>query len=194
MMKVPTELWEKIRRKAEQEGRTMIEVLQSLLEQSPELKTIETPAERNCIFCGRPSTRGRICNECYYDPNIVRPQLIGAIFYHYCMVIVPDLHEAHNWRDFQRWFTREIAKDIYGVTDEEWDYYVEWRRWKEMIDNGTTTKEDPRWREFARKGFELGFVGDRAGYRCLTVLFGAVPTPKERPSVAATERRGKKNV
>jgi hypothetical protein len=182
-VQLPADLWERIKRKAEREGRKMADVLRDLIGQIPDFDQPTTPQERTCIFCGRPSGSRRICDECFYDPSVVRPQVIGAIFYHYGMAVARDLGIKPTWEAFEQWLTKDIAIDFYGLTEDEWNYYEEWRKWKEAFRNGTTTKEDDRWRHYCRRGIALGFVGDRAGFRCLTVLFSVVgKKPTTRPS------------
>jgi len=180
-IKIAADLYERIKAKAEREGRTISEVLRELVNQIPDFDQVTTPQERQCVFCGRPSGTHRICDECFYDPEIVRPQVIGAIYHHYATTIVPDQPQMQNWVAFEKWLTKEIAIDFYGLSEEEWEYYEEWRKWKEAFRNGKATKEDDRWRHFVRRGIALGFVGDRAGFRLLTVLFGTIgkkPTTK----------------
>ena len=180
-MKVPTDLWERIKAKAEREGRTMADVLRDLIAQIPDFDKVTTPQERQCVFCGRPSGTHRICDECFYDPEIVRPQVIGAIYHHWAFEIAQSVGITPTWEHFEQWLSKEIAMDFYGLTEEEWNYYEEWKKWKEAFRNGKATKEDDSWRHFVRRGIALGFVGDRAGFRLLTVLFGTVgkkPTTK----------------
>jgi hypothetical protein len=181
--RIPESIWERIRAKAEREGRSFAEVLRDILSQIPDLEETTTPQERQCIFCGRPSGSHRICDECFYDPSVVRPQVIGAIFYHYGMAVARDLQIKPTWEAFEQWLTKDIAIDFYGLTEDEWNYYEEWKKWRREFSNGTATKEDDRWRHFVRRGLALGFVGDRAGFRCLTILFSVVgKKPTTRPS------------
>jgi hypothetical protein len=90
------------------------------------------------------------------------------------MAVARDLGIKPTWEAFEQWLTKDIAIDFYGLTEDEWNYYEEWRKWKEAFRNGKATKEDDRWRHFVRRGLAMGFVGDRAGFRFLTVLFGVV--------------------
>ena len=172
--RIPASIWERIRAKAEREGRSFAEVLRDILSQIPDLEETTTPQERQCIFCGRPSGSHRICDECFYDPSVVRPQVIGAIYYHYATVIADQAGLKKDWKHFEAWLNKQIAIDYYGITEEEWQYYEEWKQWKRRFENGTATKESDGWRHFVRRGLALGFTGDRAGFRLLSVLFSSV--------------------
>jgi len=173
-IKIAPDLYERIKAKAEREGRTISDVLRDIVDQIPDFDQTTTPQERQCVFCGRPSGGHRICDECFYDEKVVRPQVIGAIYHHWAFEIARSIGITPTWEHFEQWLSKEIAMDFYGLTEDEWNYYEEWKKWKEAFRNGTATKEDTRYRHFIRRGFALGFVGDRAGFRVLTILFGTI--------------------
>lgn len=170
-MKVPQELWERLRRKAEREGRTMSDVLRSLLEQLAEEEESAQTIPKTCVFCGRETGAGRICEECFYDPEIVRPQIVGAVYYVWALnlrEIDPKLP-----RDFDT-FVRSLNKDaaeVYGLTEDEWVIFTEWYEFRKKFKRQEITIDDPEWRKFCVRAVKDGFVGPKASWRTMTYLF-----------------------
>lgn len=190
-MQVPEEVWERLKRQAAKEGRTMTDIVTELVMNS-ESETDQLSEPRVCIFCNRKiSSWRRVCDQCYYDPDVIRPQKVGLIYYHYCLAVVPEFKEAHEWREFEKWLTREIAIEFYGLTEDEWECYQQWRQWKEMIRNGTTTTDDPRWKEFCISCYKLGYTGTSAGHQVFDIIFRALLSAPKRTYLRTVEVESK---
>ncbi len=173
-MQVPEEAWEALKKMAEKEGRPMAQILSDIIFSA--LPEEERPPDTNeCVFCGAPTATGRrICDDCYFDPDIIRPQVFGPIYYHFSQAIAPDAHMKGTFDEFIQWLSEKIAKDFYGVTDAEWEVWQEWLKWRQAFNEGRTTKDDPEWRRFVVSTNKDGFAGNRAAWRTLTLLFEAV--------------------
>jgi len=162
--RIPAHLMERIRAKAEREGKTVSEVLSELLNQLPEelfeqsTKTPDYP--RHCTLCGRPwDGPGRICEQCYYDPNVVYPQRVGLIFNEEMAEELPQLPSdpieaaeviAKKWEAFLSRLEKE--GDPKGrLSDEEMEIFRQWMRWRRLFTTGEVSIYDGAWRAFVRR-------------------------------------------
>jgi len=198
-VKLPEWLYQQLKQKAEIEGRTLSEVIESLLKQvPPDLFTPQPPPEEpehRCLFCERPVEAGRrICNDCFYDPNIIRPQRFGAFYYHYAMKVAPKEGLLTTFDGFIVWLTKKRAKQLYGVTEKEWKVWKEWVKWRKAFREGKTNKDDLDWRQWCLWAMKEGFVGYETDQPVEWLLFYGVgkEMPKEQgttelPSEEETE-------
>lgn len=176
-IQVPEDVWEKLKAKAEAEKRSIADVVADLLKLMPE-EADAIGETSTCVYCGNPSPIGRrICDDCFFDPFVVRPQVFVALYYHFAMTIAPDANLKGTFDEFVAWLSEKIAKDFYGVKDDEWEVWQKWLEWRRAFLNNEATTQDPDWRRFVVWTNKDGFCGDRAAWRILTLLFGVV---KER--------------
>jgi len=172
VVRIPETLAERLAARAKEEQRTIPEVLSDLIDLLPKSDDAATPKE--CVFCGQPTTVGRICDECFYDPEIVRPQKFGAFYYHFKMAIVPDTPMKGTFDEFIAWLSKEIATTFYGATEQEWEVWQEWLKWRKAFSNGEANINDPDWRRFCVYAYKDGYVGERQGWTVTLALFGSL--------------------
>jgi len=169
-MQVPEEIWERIKRKAEREGKTMVQVLAELLDMMPDTDITSIDEEKECIFCGQPAGKHFICEKCYYDPDVIRPAIMGTLFTEFRMRVLETTGNDLTLDDFAALMDYETAKAHY-VTDEEWKEWQEWIEWRKRHKEDPLARASIEWREWVRahpisRLRHLGallFVKDREG-------------------------------
>ncbi len=143
---VPASLWEKLRKKAEREGKSIAHVVRELLGELPEDAIIEEQTKL-CVFCGQETQRGYICDDCFYDPEVIRPQIMGVWFTEYRLRMLQTTGNNLSLDDFAALFDYETAKSHY-VTDEEWQEWQEWLEWRERHKKDPLARETVEWKRW----------------------------------------------
>jgi hypothetical protein len=169
-IKIDPKVYERIKAKAEKEGKTISEVIAYLLSQVPDFDEASIDEEKSCVFCGQPSGKHFICEECYYDPDVIRPAIMGALFTEFRMRVLETTGNNLTFDDFAALMDYETAKAHY-VTDEEWQEWQEWLEWRKRHKEDPLARETIEWKEWVRKHpisrlRHLGallFVKDREG-------------------------------
>lgn len=171
-MQVPENVWAELKRRAAAEGKPMSQILSELIEQAPSPVSSDE-LSRECVFCGVEVPLGRrICDKCFYDPDIVRPQVMGALYYIWALQM-HDLDPAipTDFESFVRSAVREWAME-YRVSDEEWNTWTEWIIWRRKLKQGMASIDDPEWRKFCIRTMEDGHTGSLSSWRTLIYMFG----------------------
>jgi hypothetical protein len=169
-IKIDPKVYERIKAKAEREGKTISEVIAYLLSQVPDFDVASIDEEKECVFCGQPSGKHFICEECYYDPDVIRPAIMGALFTEFRMRVLETTGNNITLDDFAALMDYETAKAHY-VTDGEWREWQEWLEWRKRHKEDPLARATIEWREWVRahpisKLRHLGalmFVKDREG-------------------------------
>jgi len=146
---VPEDLYEKLQRKAEREGKTVAQVLRELLSQAQDLFEPEEKANY-CLLCGRPSGTHKICDECFYAPEVIRPQVMGALFVEYRLRVLETTGNNLSFDDFIALMDEQTAKS-HGITDEEWTEWTEWLEWREKHRQDPLLRYTPEWKQWVLK-------------------------------------------
>jgi len=169
-IKIRATVYEVLKRKAEREGKTISDVLEEILSGNETTGTIGDEEEKYCVFCGQPSRHSYICQQCYYDPNVVRPAVMGALYADFRIRLLKSTGTNLSLDDFAALIDEETAKAHY-VTDEEWQEWQEWLEWRREHERDPLLRETEEWKRWVRqhpisKLRHLGallFVRDREG-------------------------------
>jgi hypothetical protein len=147
-VKIPPDVYERIRRKAEREGRTIGEVLRDLTDQlEEELSRPSQPTVQPCILCGRLTAKGKICDDCFYDPEIVRPQVMGVLFMDFYLRTLENTGNPLNFDDFIAIMDEETAK-AHKIHPAEWQEWQEWLEWRRRHKEDPTLRYSTEWKKW----------------------------------------------
>jgi len=150
-IRVPQHLYERLKRRSELEGKSIGEVLSDLLNASGAFETSKKDEEGGlCVLCGRTTRRGKICDECFYSPDIIRPQVMGVLFLDFHLRVLHSTGSSLNFEDFIALMDEETAK-AHGITDKEWREWCEWLEWRKRHKEDPTLRHSKEWKVWVIK-------------------------------------------
>ena len=146
MIKVPKGLHERLKELAEREKRPISDILSQLLSSNIEIPQ-SNDDQRECLFCGKPCGTYMLCDNCYYDPDVIRPQIMGVLFTEYRLRLLRTTGTSLSLDDFAALMDEETAKAHY-ITDEEWEEWQEWLKWREIMREDPLARYSIKWRQW----------------------------------------------
>jgi len=171
-IRVSWDLYHTIRQIARSEGKQQLEVLEDLVMAGLKAKKMGETVE--CIYCGKKSAYTRICDECFYNPKVIRPTKFAAIYLHYALLVAPRQGLTGEFTEFIEKLNENIAKSYYKVTDEEWQVWQEWLDWRRRFRLGEASIDNPEWRNWCNRVWRQGHVGGRAVWTVLMELANTI--------------------
>lgn len=146
---IPAELWERLKTIAEKAGIPVSRLLREWLSENlPKVAAYEEV--QICVFCGKPSDEYQICRDCYYDPEIVRPQIMAVLYLDFALRILQSTGHALGFDDFIAVMDEETAK-AHKVHEKEWAEWLEWLEWRKRHKEDPTAKDSIEWRKWVRE-------------------------------------------
>jgi len=169
-IKIRSSVYEVLKAHAEREGKTISDIIEDLLSGTGVSVHMNSDEEKYCVFCNNPSGFSYICPQCYYDPDVVRPQVMGALYVDYRLRILRATGTNLSLEDFAALIDEETAKAHY-ITDAEWQEWQEWLEWRKRHKEDPLLRETSEWKEWVKKHpisrirhiGALLFVKDREG-------------------------------
>jgi len=145
-LKIPRELYEQLQQIASERKQTVAEIAREILSGNIELPPTDSN-EKECLFCGRPAGQHLLCDECFYDPDVIRPAVMGALFAEYRLRLLRTTGTNLSLDDFIALMDEETAKAHY-VTDEEWQEWIEWLEWRRKMQEDPLARYSIKWRQW----------------------------------------------
>ena len=145
-IRIPKELYERIQQIANESKRSVADIVREVLSCNIEISS-NTDEQRECLFCGKPCGTHLLCDDCYYDPSVIRPQIMGVLFTEYRLRLLRTTGNSLSLDDFIALMDEETAKAHY-VTDEEWQEWLEWLEWREKMREDPLARYSLKWRQW----------------------------------------------
>jgi len=171
-IRVSPEHYRQIRQLALQMGMKNPEVLGMLIEAG--LKVMSLGEPRVCVKCGKTTSWERLCDDCFYNPRLIRPAKIAAIYLAHVIDAATSNKRLWTFDEFAGKLTERVAKHLYGVRDDEWQVWREWLQWRQRFMAGEVTRETKAWRQWCDRVWSKGHCGFNNFWALLITLARAI--------------------